>query len=271
MTPSQKRVKLMEEALRDVTPESQTQSTGQAFTPSQGSGRLNAIEEALTLSQPRHNSEMSSPSRNPTALLSSPSHPRNPKTSCGEPSHILLPMALPADTHKDSDDEEEALWAQLATPPTTSSPLIESPILDRHLPRVGNSTSAVQENATVTKGEPSHWRSDDPENPFDDSFPQSQATNSTSMSNPYVAASTNLSPRESPGLSADWIASTISGLNDIPEYLRKLERKALAAERSNIAKARRIANLEERVERLEEENEALKKSQNAYKSSGGIH
>jgi hypothetical protein len=50
-------------------------------------------------------------------------------------------------------------------------------------------------------------------------------------------------------LSPDSISTLLSTLDGIPEYLRKLERKKIAAEKSSEAKAKRIAELEAEVEK----------------------
>jgi hypothetical protein len=50
-------------------------------------------------------------------------------------------------------------------------------------------------------------------------------------------------------LSADHIETLLQGLTTIPDYVRKLERKKTAAEKSNNAKARKIAELEGEVQK----------------------
>ena len=50
-------------------------------------------------------------------------------------------------------------------------------------------------------------------------------------------------------LSADAIAKKLQSLNQLPEYIRKLERKKKAAELSRDAKGRKIADLEAEVKR----------------------
>lgn len=71
---------------------------------------------------------------------------------------------------------------------------------------------------------------------------------STSESTPSMFASALL--LDSASLSVEKIASLISLVNTIPDYVRKLERKLVAAERSNHAKAKRISDLELDIERF---------------------
>ena len=49
--------------------------------------------------------------------------------------------------------------------------------------------------------------------------------------------------------SADSVARKLQFFNELPDYIRKLERKKLAAERSRDAKGRKILDLEAEVER----------------------
>ena len=48
-------------------------------------------------------------------------------------------------------------------------------------------------------------------------------------------------------LSADHVAKQLQSLNQLPEYIRKLERRKRAAEMSRDAKGQKIANLEAEV------------------------
>jgi hypothetical protein len=50
-------------------------------------------------------------------------------------------------------------------------------------------------------------------------------------------------------LSADSVAKKLELFNRIPDYIRKLERRKVAAEMSRDAKARKIVHLESEVER----------------------
>jgi hypothetical protein len=50
-------------------------------------------------------------------------------------------------------------------------------------------------------------------------------------------------------LSADSVARKLESLNQLPEYIRKLERRKVAAEKSRDMKARKIADLEAEVAR----------------------
>ncbi|GLB37581.1 hypothetical protein LshimejAT787_0406320 [Lyophyllum shimeji] len=261
LTPSQKRMKIIQEALRETTTSPPASTPGQASTTSRRSQkRLGDIREALSpsnpskISQPADNSP--GPGRRPSGYSASTSRSQSPDRA----SMSIQP--LDSAHHEGSDGEEDAaLWA-LVTPPDSSLEigcLSNEPGIN-----VGNVHSREQ-NAEPTHATP-RWRGRDPEDPFDDSVSRSQFTNSSSSSNPYVLASTSLQRPTS--LSADTISSVISSLSDIPGYVQKLERKVVAAERSNTAKAKRIQDLEQEVGRLQEENGALQKSLNASKFKG---
>jgi hypothetical protein len=56
-------------------------------------------------------------------------------------------------------------------------------------------------------------------------------------------------PGKGTELSPDSISTLLSALDGIPEYVRKLERRKIAAEKSSDAKAKRIAELEAEVEK----------------------
>ncbi|CAA7261723.1 unnamed protein product [Cyclocybe aegerita] len=58
-------------------------------------------------------------------------------------------------------------------------------------------------------------------------------------------------------LSADLIAKLVQPLGDIPAYIRKLERKKVAAEKSRDIKAAKIVDLEKEVERLKAREKEL--------------
>jgi len=66
-----------------------------------------------------------------------------------------------------------------------------------------------------------------------------------------------MSPPDSPvagkgtELSPDAISTLLRALGGIPEYVRKLERKKMAAEKSSDAKARRIAELEAEIDKYD--------------------
>jgi len=66
-------------------------------------------------------------------------------------------------------------------------------------------------------------------------------------------------------LSPDAISTLLSAMDGIPEYVRKLERQRIAAEKSCDAKAKKITELEAEVQKLKERNSAL---QNAIKLLG---
>jgi hypothetical protein len=76
------------------------------------------------------------------------------------------------------------------------------------------------------------------ENPFEE--PRSNPSSSNSNSTARASNPTNFS--------AD-LASLLHNLDAIPEYLRRLERQKMSAEKSNEAKALKIFELEEEIAR----------------------
>jgi len=57
--------------------------------------------------------------------------------------------------------------------------------------------------------------------------------------------------------SADSVARNLQFFNELPDYIRKLERRKLAAERSRDAKSQKILDLEAEVERLKRREKEL--------------
>lgn len=79
------------------------------------------------------------------------------------------------------------------------------------------------------------------DDPFVVLFPQdSRATG---------GSSTTYDPGRDTALSPDTISALLGALDGIPEYVRKLERKKIAAEKSSDAKAMKIAELEAEIQK----------------------
>ncbi|RPD74241.1 hypothetical protein L226DRAFT_86772 [Lentinus tigrinus ALCF2SS1-7] len=121
----------------------------------------------------------------------------------------------------------------------------------RELPR--------SESASTSR---SQWQmiQDDPENPFHE---RAAALRAGSPTTSVLSGAESM--YESAGLlsgpfSADTVAAQIASLTDIPEYIRKLERRQRAAMNSAEIKSRRIAQLEEEVQRLRNEKRALEET-----------
>jgi len=270
LTPSQKRTKIMQEALRESTTPPDASASRQTLTASQRSQkRLDDIKQALSPNkQPSNISQLvGNHSDNTSVQHGSLSCPRSGQysasTSYGQSSDSLSTSIQPTNSidQENADEKEDAsLWA-LLTPPSSSLEIGSLP--DEHGINVGNVSSTDNNVDPIAMAW--RWRSGDPENPFDDSVLRKQATNSTSTSNPSVSASTSL--QHSTSLSADTASSLISSLSGIPDYMRKLERKVIAAEKGNKAKAKRVHDLEQEVGRLQEEKRALQESY-ASKSKG---
>ncbi|OBZ67163.1 hypothetical protein A0H81_12811 [Grifola frondosa] len=66
--------------------------------------------------------------------------------------------------------------------------------------------------------------------------------------------------------STDSIAEHIAALSDIPDFVRKLERKQKAAQKSNEIKSKRIAELEQEIQRLQNKNRALEETVSALRT-----
>ncbi|KAI0780106.1 hypothetical protein C8Q74DRAFT_1367885 [Fomes fomentarius] len=157
----------------------------------------------------------------------------------------------------------------LLTPPGTSQTDWQPAIQDEHGPysrQYGADAAAPQSPTLRTKGKGrelprcasastslsggSQWQmvqDDDLENPFHDraTAPGSPESPTSSIS----GADSFGSGLFSRPLSADVIESQIAMLANIPEYVRKLERRERAALSSADIKSRRIAQLEEEVQR----------------------
>ncbi|KAG6872657.1 hypothetical protein C0995_007987 [Termitomyces sp. Mi166 len=251
MTPSQKRMKLIEEALK--TPSTPAQS--QERTPKSAlSSKLNSrkrleeIQLALSANKgsnvTRSHSLAQPSSPTPIRVISSqPSVPASLSRSLGK---------LPADSisSEKSDDEDAELW-DLVTPPR----IFEDVFLGA---RVG--TVSPEKDSQETGPSYPHWRDDDQDNPFEQS---SQLSNSTLKPSSYVPALTSFNTTFS-DQSAGSSSSTTRSFDEMSDYVAKLERKLLASEKSNSAKARRISELKEIIERLEEANRALGGSVNSH-------
>ncbi|KAF9469936.1 hypothetical protein BDZ94DRAFT_43541 [Collybia nuda] len=110
--------------------------------------------------------------------------------------------------------------------------------------------SNVKPTVSSPRGKPSteadntHWRPDDPDNPFEDS----------GFSNPDPDSSMYL------------ISSLLNHLDAISDYLQRLERQKVAAEKSNQAKANKIFELEQEVARLKLNEQELEKTINTLES-----
>ncbi|KAI0630300.1 hypothetical protein C8Q77DRAFT_253363 [Trametes polyzona] len=105
-----------------------------------------------------------------------------------------------------------------------------------------------------------HWQmvQDDPENPFRSS---SVARGAASPAPTAISVADGVGGDPPAGaLSADSIASHLAALQDIPEYIAKLERREKAARKSAEIKGRKIAQLEEEVQRLRNEKRALEET-----------
>lgn len=86
------------------------------------------------------------------------------------------------------------------------------------------------------------------ENPFHD---RTASLRGLSQSHPRSPSDVGPGTSAAPGseLSGDSVATLVEGLAAVPAYVRKLERRLLASEQSNAAKAREIDRLEKEIER----------------------
>ncbi|KAF8160787.1 hypothetical protein B0H34DRAFT_698062 [Crassisporium funariophilum] len=81
------------------------------------------------------------------------------------------------------------------------------------------------------------------------------------------SSQTTLASDDDGELSADVVSSMIGRLGDIPEYIRKIESRKTAAEKSNDAKNKKIAHLKTEVERLKMREKELEDIIAAYEKS----
>ncbi|KZT10955.1 uncharacterized protein LAESUDRAFT_358870 [Laetiporus sulphureus 93-53] len=101
----------------------------------------------------------------------------------------------------------------------------------------------------------------DPENPFVEHAPTSESGRLSAL---YSSQATESTVTRT--LSADAVAAYLDGLAELPDYIRKLERKQAAAQKSHEIKTRRIADLEAENERLVEQVRSLEADLRATKS-----
>ncbi|RDB24917.1 hypothetical protein Hypma_007738 [Hypsizygus marmoreus] len=240
LTPSQKRTKLIKEALSGTSTPPQTPSRMRQpeASPSRSQRSQRRLEDIqLGLSSRRSRSPVRINTQHDT-LNPSQSGDSSRSLTLSQPSNYKTSLQTVNTNYKapddDDDDDDAALWAQVTPPPSDSAEL--GPLSDEHGRNAGTVLFASEKGRL-------HWQHDDPDNLFDET--QSQVTNSTSRSHPYCVPSTELSTE----LSADTISTLLDRMDGIPDYVRKLERKKIAAEKSNEAKAKRIAELEKEVER----------------------
>ncbi|KAG6918525.1 hypothetical protein DXG01_013615 [Tephrocybe rancida] len=256
LTPSQKRMKLIEEALRTPSKASRSHEKLSNSIPSstpRSQARLQAIQLGLT---PKKDSNLST---QPNHVISTSTLGRPSPTPIVTISHVisggraLQPLAA-NDSNKQSDVEEDAeLWDRVTPPPPVSYDVDE---LGTH--PVGTVVSRKASRETVAEPSRLNWRDDDLENPFGQYDTFSQVSNSTTKSNPYVSAPSH---GDTPSKqTSESMSSIIRSPDNIPQYVEKLERRLLASEKSNTAKAKRIFELEVTIERLQEENEVLRGS-----------
>ncbi|KAM5532832.1 hypothetical protein V8D89_013473 [Ganoderma adspersum] len=108
--------------------------------------------------------------------------------------------------------------------------------------------------------ERSQWQmiQDDPENPFHERAAALRADSQTQASSAVDAVSGAESAEGLSGpLSADRVEQQLASLAGVPEYIRRLERRGRAAQKSAEVKAKKIARLEEEVQRLRNTNRML--------------
>ncbi|KAI0703365.1 hypothetical protein C8T65DRAFT_654981 [Cerioporus squamosus] len=159
----------------------------------------------------------------------------------------------------------------LLTPPGTSQRDNDSAYLRGRHPR--QQSPSLSPSPTKGKGREvprsasastsrSQWQmiQDDPENPFHERAAALRAGSPTTSILSGADSSYGSAGSLSGPLYADIVAAQIASLADIPEYIRKLERKHRAAMNSAEIKSRRIAQLEEEVQRLRNEKRALEET-----------
>ncbi|KAI0675250.1 hypothetical protein C8Q78DRAFT_530281 [Trametes maxima] len=186
--------------------------------------------------------------------------PASPRT----PGRAGLPRAS-APGGSGSDDPP----GMLLTPPGSSQP--PNGLGTRAGPSVPQrGTTLLQEmlaSPSAAKGKgPAHapsqqqWQplQDDPENPFRGPTLAHRAISPASTAISVADGPTGGTPADA--LSADSIASHLAALQDLPEYIAKLERRERASRKSAEIKGRKISQLEEELQRLRNEKRALEET-----------
>ncbi|KAI1794084.1 hypothetical protein LXA43DRAFT_157185 [Ganoderma leucocontextum] len=111
----------------------------------------------------------------------------------------------------------------------------------------------------------SQWQmiQDDPENPFHERVAALRTSSQTSFAVDAVSG-VGIQAGSADGLpgplSADLVEQRLNSLAGLPEYIRKLERRERAAQKSAEVKAKKIARLEEEVQRLRNTNRTLEET-----------
>ncbi|RDX55051.1 hypothetical protein OH76DRAFT_1415108 [Lentinus brumalis] len=172
------------------------------------------------------------------ALLQTPGRGRTARVSTSGGNEGGMLLTPPGTSQRDNDSAY-----QRGRHPRQQSPSL-SPSLTkgkgREVPRSASASTSR-----------SQWQmiQDDPENPFHERAAALRAGSpTTSIFSGADSSYGSAGPLSGP-LSADTVAAQIASLADIPEYIRKLERKHRAAMNSAEIKSRRIAQLEEEVQR----------------------
>ncbi|KAG6880212.1 hypothetical protein C0992_003876 [Termitomyces sp. T32_za158] len=226
MSASQKRLKLIQEALEvpSSSAHSEDRTPGSSLSsPSKSKKRFEDIQLALDATNTSHVLACP-PSPTPHRIISSqPSVPHGREV--GKSSANINP--------EKTDDEDAELWDCL-TPPR-----IQDVFLGTH---VGAASTEPSSQETVAGPSCSNWRDDEPDDPFDQS---SQLYNSISKTIPCIPALTSFNSA-SPEQSAE---TSTKVFVEMSELVTKLQRRLLASEKGNSAKARRICELEEIIER----------------------
>ncbi|KAI0823754.1 hypothetical protein BC628DRAFT_505811 [Trametes gibbosa] len=220
----------------------------------------------------------------PSPIASSQTHPRQipgiPQASAAE--HVIWSPALPSPqtpgrghlsrTFASGGKEGQSNPSMLLTPPGSSQPR------DVSAAGAGPSTSQrgrtllqdMLQSPTASMGKGSdplnsasavqRWQKlqDDPENPFRAS---AVARGSASPAPRAISVPDSVGGGvQADALSADSIASHLTALHGITEYVAKLERREKAMQKSAEVKGRRITQLEEEVQRLRNEKRALEET-----------
>lgn len=154
-------------------------------------------------------------------------------------------MSMFSNEDSDAKSEEEELWdAVSGQSPTPSTDEVAKSLLQQQPDEKGKGKQKAVEENPASQESGVNWFMDVPPTKH---LPSTLFSPVSAMSQTLLPPPSSSSAEE-PGLSGDKIQNIIDWLADVPDYVRKLERKLMAMEKSNAVKAERIRELEEEVQ-----------------------
>ncbi|PIL36137.1 hypothetical protein GSI_01797 [Ganoderma sinense ZZ0214-1] len=173
-------------------------------------------------------------------------------------SSLLTPPGSVLRDHQHAEDRAPSPTSRRGRDTSIGGPLLRGS--QRQGRGLDGSPSPPHSRSSASGRERSQWQmiQDDPENPFHERAAALRAGSQAQASPAVDAAPEAESAKGLSGpLSADRVEQQIASLANLPEYIRKLERRERAAQKSAEVKAKKIAQLEEEVQRLRNTNRTL--------------